>query len=394
MNDIGHALLNKIDIITDDWIAAIRSDINIESAKGLAYKSVRDSIPYVIEAIASLLSESLTDQPKKLEKKGLDHGIVRAEQGYDVAEIVREYGLLRIVIMDVLKADLLSGSPEETLSKLEVIDSVMDQVICWSLDSYLQQRLDELEEVRTQLLLNNEELERLLASQKDNLSELAHELKTPLNSIIGFSRLLQQQQQQKVNQDPDTSLNLELTEKVIKNGRQLLRLINNVLEMSRYEAGKISLSLEETDLRFLIQSVVELLQPSAIKKNLTINLDFDNAPEKVATDPLRLRQIITNLVSNAIKYTESGTIEIRCQTQRDAQWSLIVTDTGIGISLEDQSQIFNPYYRVNIKNRDFSDRTGLGLSIVNKLVELLEGQINLTSTVGEGSTFTITLPIS
>ncbi|WP_107669467.1 sensor histidine kinase [Cyanothece sp. BG0011] len=393
MNDIGHALLTKIEIITDDWIGAIRTDIEIESAKGLAYKSVRNSIPYVVEALASLLSDSLKDKPKKLERKGLDHGIIRAEQGYDVAEIVREYSLLRTIIVSVLKSDLLSGSAEEVLSMIEVIDSVIDQVICWSLDSYLQQRLEELEEVRTQLLLTNEELERLIATQKEDLSELAHELKTPLNSIIGFSRLLQQQQQ-KVNENPDTSLNLELTEKVIKNGRQLLHLINNALEMSRYEAGKISLNLEPTNLRFLVRSIIETLEPSATHKNLEIKLDFDNAPEKMVTDPLRLRQIITNLVSNAIKYTDSGTITIRCQTENDDQWSLIVSDTGIGISKEDQSQIFNPYYRVNLKNRVIPDRTGLGLAIVDKIVKLLQGEINLVSTPGEGSIFTITFPVS
>ncbi|EAZ89649.1 sensor histidine kinase [Crocosphaera chwakensis] len=393
MNDIGYALLTKIEIITDDWIGAIRTDIEIESAKGLAYKSVRNSIPYVVEALASLLSESLKDKPKKLERKGLDHGIIRAEQGYDVAEIVREYSLLRTVIISVLKSDLLSGSPEEILSMIEVIDSVIDQVICWSLDSYIEQRLEELEQVRTQLLLTNEELERLIATQKEDISELAHELKTPLNSIIGFSRLLQQQQQQ-ANQDPDTSLNLELTQKVINNGRQLLRLINNVLEISRYEAGKISLNLEPTNLRFLVQAVVEILEPSATQKDLDIRFDFDQTPEQIITDSLRLRQIITNLVSNAIKYTDSGTIEIKCQTENDNQWSLIVTDTGIGISPEDQAQIFKPYYLVKLKNRNLSDRTGLGLTIVDKLVKLLQGEINLVSTPGEGSTFTLTFPVS
>ena len=391
MKDIGQALLAKTETITENWIGAIRADIEIESAKGLAYQSVRNSIPYVIESLASLLSESLDDRPKKLENKGLEHGLVRAEQGYDVAEIVREYSLLREVIIRVLKPDLLSGSADEILSMIEVIDSVVDQVICWSLDTYLKQRLEELEQVGTQLLLTNEELERLIATQKEELSHLAHELKTPLNSIIGFSRLLQQQQE--VNREPDTSLSLQLTEKVINNGRQLLRLINNVLEISRYEAGKMSLNLEPTDLRFLIQAVVEALEPSAAQKNLEIRLDLEQTPKQVVTDSLRLKQIITNLISNAIKYTESGTIQISCQMEDPHQWSLIVADTGIGISPEEQSQIFKPYYRVSLKNRGFSDRTGLGLAIVDKLVKLLEGKINLVSTPGEGSTFTLILPV-
>lgn len=391
--DLGKVLLTKIDTIIESWIEIIREDVDMESAKGLAYQSVRNSIPLVLEALATLLSDSITNQPQKLKNKGLEHGILRAEQGYDVTEIVREYSLLRKVIFPVLKPDLLAGSGEEILQTIEIIDSVIDKVISLSLESYVETRLEELEQVRSQLILTNQELTRLIATQKEDLSHLAHELKNPLNSIMGFSTLLLQQQQ-KVTQEQGRSLNLQLTEKVIKNSRQLLGLINDILEISRYEAGKMQPNLESLEMRSLILGIVETLELSARQKNLEIILNCDRAPQQVTSDRLKLQQIITNLVGNAIRYTESGSISITCQTDSDEQWSLIIADTGIGISPEAQTQIFEPYYRVGSKAGYSKDSTGLGLAIVDKLVKLLQGKIDLVSQLDKGSTFTITFPLA
>lgn len=248
--DIGKALLAKSDIIIESWIGAIRQDINLESAKSLAYVSVRNSIPLVIKAIATLLSQSIEDRPQDLVDSSLEHGIVRAEQGYNAAEVAREYGLLRKVIFTVLKPDLLTSSTEEVMQIYGLIDSILDRVLCLSLESYVEARLQEVKQVRSQLLLTNQELMRLVGSQKENLSHLAHELKTPLHSIMGFSSLLLQQQQ-KTSEEKDKSLNLQLTEKVISNSKQLLRLINDTLEISRYDAGKMQLNLEYVDVRSL-----------------------------------------------------------------------------------------------------------------------------------------------
>ncbi len=389
--DLGKTLLAKTETIVDSWIEAIRENPNIESSKSLAYKSVRNSIPLVLEALATLLSQSLTNEPQKLENKGLEHGIIRAEQGYDVAEILYEYGLLRKVIFAALKPDLLLCSSDEILQTVEFIDSIIDQVISLSLESYVEARLQELQVLQAQLLLNNQELTRLVGMQKENVSHLAHELKTPINSIMGFSSLLLKQQQE-LTQGQDKSLNLRFIEKVIKNSRQLLRLINNTLEISRYESGKIKLNLESIDVRSHIQMVIEALQPAAVEKNLEVILYCDRAPEQVTSDRLRLQQIITNLVSNAIRYTDSGTITITCVDNNNEQWSIIVTDTGIGIGKEAQSRIFESYFRVSSEDTDSQNSNGLGLAIVDKLTQLLSGKIELVSKPTEGSTFTVTFP--
>ena len=389
--DIGKSLLAKADIIIEDWIEAIREDVDVESSKDLTYNSVRNSIPLVIEALASLLSCAIADRPQKLNNNSWEHGIVRAEQGYDVAEIVREYGLLRKIIFKTLKPDLLISSSFEILQQIELIDSVIDRVVTLSLESYVRTRLNELENVRSQLVLTNQELTRLVATQKEDISHMAHELKSPINAIMGFSTLLLQQQQ-KATKGNENSLSLQMTEKVISNSRQLLRLINDVLEISRYETGQIPLKIESQDTKTIFNLVVDTLELSAQQKNLEIILDCDRAPQTVRTDSLRIQQILTNLVSNAIRYTESGKITISCFLIDSDRWSIVVADTGIGMSLEQQAQVFEPYYRASSKGNYSENSTGLGLAIVDKLVRLLQGTIMLESELGKGSTFTVVLP--
>ena len=388
--DLGKILLAKTNTIIEGWIESIREDMDVESAKSLMYTSVRNSIPLVLEALATLLSNSLSNRPQKLDDNSLTHGIVRAEQGYDVAEIMREYALLRQAIFVVLKPDLLFGSKEEILENVRLIDAVIDRIVSLSLESFVEMRLKQLKELQSQLIFTNQELTRLVASQREDLSHLAHEMKTPLNSIMGFSTLLLQQQQ-KLAKKKDASLNLQLSEKVIKNSKQLLRLINDILEISRYEAGKMQTNLELVDPRSLIQIVAEALEHLAEQKNLEIILDCDRAPEEIISDRLRLQQIVTNLISNAIRYTESGSITVTCYTNSD-RWEIAIADTGIGIAPEVQARIFEPYFRVGSTKGYCAESTGLGLSIVDKMVKLLQGNIKLVSQLEKGSTFTVTFP--
>lgn len=392
-NDLGESLQAKTDVIIKRWIEQIREDREIESAENLAYKSVRDSLPIILEALATILSNPMSERSQKIADSSWEHGIVRAEQGYDIAEIVKEYSLLRKTIFAVLKPDLSNGSGTEILGNIETIDSIIDRVVSLSLESYLEVRLQELEEVRSQLILTNQELSRLVETQREDLSHLAHELKSPLTSIMGFSKLLLQQQQ-KATGVQDASLNLKFTKRVISSGKQLLHLINNTLEISRYEAGKMKLNLELIDPRSLFTIVIEAFEPAAREKNLEIIFNCDRAPQQIQSDPLRLQQIITNLVSNAIRYTETGTIRITCQTIDGGRWTLIIADTGIGIDPDIQKQIFEPYYRVGSEEGYVRNSTGLGLAIVEKLVKLLQGEIDLVSRVNLGSTFTLTFPIT
>ncbi|WP_445247948.1 sensor histidine kinase [Microcoleus sp. OTE_8_concoct_300] len=392
MIDFSQALQDKIDIITENWIEAVRGDEQIETAKQLTYDSVRDSLPIVLQAIVTMLSESEDSDLRTVIQESLDHGTVRAGQGYDAEEIAREYRLLRRVIFDALEPELLKGSAAEVNRAYRLIDSALDEAIADCFQTYTEARFQELQELQNHLQLTNQELTRLVRASQDNLSHLAHELKTPLTSIIGYSELfLRQRNNSKLK---DSVPNLAHIDKVLSNGRRLLRLINDTLEISRYDAGRIKLQLTATNVRSAIGTVVEIIEPLAKAKNLEIAVECDPVLDQVMTDYLRLQQIVTNLVSNAIRYTQAGTITIKTELLSDKHWSICITDTGIGIASEDCDRIFMPFFRAdNSLGSLMPDSTGLGLAIVARLVNLLQGKIELVSEVGIGSSFTVIFPL-
>lgn len=392
MNDFSQLLINKTDQIVEQWVEAVRGDMQIESANDLPRMSVRNDMPEVLKAMVTVLSQSEENDVQSVIKASLEHGIVRAEQGFDPAEIAREYGVLRRVIFSTLEEGLLTGTPQEMLRAVRLIDSVIDAAIAKCFQSYTNERLRELNQLQNQLILNNQELTRLIRSSQDNISHLAHELKNPLTSIIGYADLfLRQQRLNDQGKDPFT--NLEHIDRVLRGGRHLLRLINDALEISRFEAGKMQLEPEETDVCYIINEVLALMQPLVGEKELKIIVDIEHAPEQVITDSLRLQQVVTNLLSNAIRYTESGTIEVICQRLDNQQWAIAISDTGIGIDSQAQQHIFEPYFQVGASSTRLPNSTGLGLAIVSRLVKLLQGKIELVSQLEIGSTFTVTFPL-
>ncbi|BBD59780.1 histidine kinase [Nostoc sp. HK-01] len=390
--DFSQTLTNKSDAIVEQWVKAVYQDEEIEATKELTFKAVRNSLPRVLKALATVLSESEKSDLQTVVDASLEHGLLRAEQGFEPAEIAREYRLLRFVIFTFLEEDLLKASPVELLRAVRLIDTVIDEAIARCFNSYTHGRLQELEQLQGQLRLTNQELTRLVRASQDSLSQLAHELKTPLTSIIGYADLFLRQQRQNPELEDSTS-NLQSIERVMKSGRLILRLINDTLEISRYDAGRMILQPTVTDVRELINSVVEIIEPLALNKELSLIIDCDRAPNQVTTDPLRVQQILTNLLSNAIRYTDSGTVRLQCYQESEQNWAISITDTGLGIASDAQTKIFQPYFRAVNQQPQDSHGTGLGLAIVSRLVQLLHGEIKVVSQLGKGSTFTVILPL-
>ncbi len=392
--DYSQLLADKTDTILQNWIEAVRLDRKIETADALPHSAIENHIPYLLAAMATVLSQYQKSEIKVIIEASLDHGFLRAQQGYDAAEVAREYHLLRQVIFSHLEAELLTGTTADVFRAFRLIDAVVDEAIAQCFDSYVAQRLRELQQIQTQLKLTNQELNRLVSVHQENVYHLAHELKTPLNSIIGYSELFLRQEKWQ-SEIKDTLPGIEHIERVLRNGRQLLRLINDALELSRADSGKIKLYLRQTNVRSVIDTVVEMMQPLADAKGLKLAVTSDCAPKQVIADGQRLQQILTNLLSNAIRYTESGSIELSCHRAVEANWSIAITDTGIGIAPEDKNRIFDPFFQAGEAGKQhFSpESTGLGLAIVSRLVTLLQGKIELVSEIGVGSTFTVILPL-
>jgi signal transduction histidine kinase len=392
MIDFSQLLEERSETIANQWVEAVKRDRQIQSTDHLSPVAIRDHIPHVLMALTTVLSHQQDNDIETLIEASLQHGALRAEQGFDPTEITREYHLLRLTILANLREDLLRGAPEEMFRAMTLINTVVDAAIAQCFKSYVQERLRELEQLQTQLTLTNQELNRLVRANQNNLSMLTHELKTPLNSIIGYSELFLRQQRQ--TETRDTVPSLEHIERVLRNGRQLLRLINDALELSRCKTGRMALQLVPIDVRSVIQTVVEIVHPLAVARGLSLIVDYEHAPLQVVIDPLRLQQILINLVSNAVRYTITGSITIQARLLNQAEWEIAVIDTGIGIAPEEQTHIFDPFVQIRPPDSfGASDSTGLGLAIVAQLVKLLQGEIHLTSQVGIGSTFTVVLPV-
>src|ERR671932_1827283 len=257
MLDISKILAEKADTIIEKWIEAVRQDRRIESSINVSDTALGNSLPVLLKSIAAVLAHSEKGF-QKVADGSLEHGRLRAKQGYEADEIAQEYSLLRRTIFSVLAPHCLKGSPEEIILLFSKINTVLDEAISVCYKSYVQERFNELEQIQSQLTLTNQELNRLVESSKDNLSYLAHELKTPLTAVIGYSELLQRLQRDKLNAESD-SLSLRRIERVLQGGRHLLHIVNDSLELSRYEANQIQLKLEWIDVHSIMAAVSEIL---------------------------------------------------------------------------------------------------------------------------------------
>jgi len=231
MKDFSKLLVDKTELILEQWVEAVRQDSCIESADELPRPAIENHLSHVLSAMATVLSQSQDSQIKPIVQASLHHGVLRAEQGFDPAEVAREYRLLRQVIFSVLEANLLTATVAEGIRAVHLIDIVIDEAIGQCFTSYVDERLRELQQLQIQLARTNQELTRLMRANQNNISVLAHELKTPLNSIIGYSELFLRHQR-RPSEEKDSLPKLEHIERVLRNGRQLLRLVNDTLELS------------------------------------------------------------------------------------------------------------------------------------------------------------------
>ncbi len=219
------------------------------------------------------------------------------------------------------------------------------------------------------------------------VSNVSHELRTPINSILGYAALLRDEVYGPISPDQ-----IYPTEAILRNARELLSLIESILDLSRMDAGRLTLHTDLIRLSELLEETIRSAKPFVEKKTLGLKWQLDTFP-LVWSDAGKIKQVLTNLLSNAIKFTQSGEISIQARNVPEREGvEIIISDTGIGMKAQDLPKIFDPFYQVLSDSAQPSGGVGLGLSIVKELVNLLGGDIAVKSEVGTGSTFTLFLP--
>jgi signal transduction histidine kinase len=233
------------------------------------------------------------------------------------------------------------------------------------------------------------EAQEATRTKTDLLTVISHDLRTPLNSIIGYAELLLMGVP-----EPLSESTRERVERMRAGAQHLLHLINQLLALSRLDAGREEVQPEELDVAELVREVAVVVEPLALERSLGFVIDLPDHRLTLRTDPGKLRQVLVNLAANAIKFTERGEVRVQVEASTSGGATIHVADTGPGIAEEHRERIFEPFWQVDTAQRGNQNQggTGLGLSVVSRLVELLGGRISVESQLGEGSTFTVALP--
>jgi signal transduction histidine kinase len=337
----------------------------------------------------------------------LDHRLPDMDGAAILRALIKEYGRPPVAVT------LLTGHEDDTQAAAAIAlgaedyllkDSITPHSLMRSIENVVDkfEIREQLELQRATMVLRNASLETMHAELEDRLTELSaanhardrfiammsHEMRTPLNAILGYVELLELEIEGHITDGQRRNL-----DRIRVGSRHLLDLINDVLDLARADARKLDLDLRPVDINAAAEEITALLEASAAKKGLSLQLEPNPSLPLVAADLQRLRQILTNLVANAIKFTDAGDIRIRPHLTSDPRIIAIdVADTGIGIEPDTLGYVFKEFYQANNSLTRPYGGSGLGLAIAQRLARAMNGEITVASEPGKGSVFTLTLP--
>lgn len=331
--------------------------------------------------------------------------------GLSLVQHLRQQGVrLPLIVLtgqgdEQIAVDLMKAGASDYLAKSRVTPASLSRLIHSALRVYeaelataraqrelrrtnqlLMAQNKELEQQRRRIQRQNLELIKAARIKSAFLATMSHELRTPMNAIMGFSQILL-----RLSKGPLNDYQHDMVQRIFDNGKHLLLLLNDLLDLSRIEAGRLELRPEPVDLAGLVTETVEELRSLAEEKQLTLIVDFQLQDSKVVNDANRLRQVLVNLLSNAIKFTDQGKVQVTVKA-REEVILIDVEDTGIGIASEEIAHIFDAFSQVDQTSTRKHSGTGLGLAIVDSLVRMMQGRVSVTSKPGQGTCFRVQIP--
>ena len=305
--------------------------------------------------------------------------------------ILRPIRQLRALVNNVaegnydIRSSIKTGDEYERLS--EAFNHMLDNLM--KSQHKLEQANKRLDAKISQLSEKNIELFKANKIKSEFLANMSHEFRTPLNAILGFAELLREKPAS------DIEKSKRWAENIVSSGRSLLNMINDLLDLAKVESAKMEIHIEKTSIPRLLDGLAAFFSPLTEQKTIKVRLDVADDIPLVDTDPQKVQQILYNLLSNAIKFTpEQGRIQIAAVMRDDTTVRISISDTGPGISKEDQGKIFEKFHQLDGSITRKGEGTGLGLAICKQLADLLAASIHLESTLGEGSIFSLNLPVN